>query len=121
MKTKHIIFSAAIALSLTACGGASNIGKYETGQYVTPEQMASFVDKKTKKNEVIAAIGHPNRKAEVNKREVWYYDYNMIKSFGKGVNESAVFEFEKDILVQHYKTGGQPDTSNPLLKKAAEK
>jgi outer membrane protein assembly factor BamE (lipoprotein component of BamABCDE complex) len=112
-----------LVASLTACGSVGNVlGDYEEGQRITDQQMRSFIDKKTTQDDVVAAVGQPNRKADADGKVIWYYDYQRIKSFGKNVNETTVFEFDKKkVLVLHYKTGGTASSSNALLREAAKK
>jgi outer membrane protein assembly factor BamE len=120
MKITRFFVCVFLAASLTACGTVGSVlGDYEEGRYITDQQMNAFTDKKTTQDDVVAAIGQPNRKADADGKVIWYYDYQRIKSFGKNINESAVFEFDKKkVLVTHYKTGGTASSSNPLLREA---
>lgn len=105
------------SVMLTAC----NVGQpYETGQYVSEHQMSQFNDGKTTQADVVAAIGHPNKKAQLSGKELWYYDYTKIVSFGTNINESSAFEFNsKGKLIQHYKTGARSQkTGNALIDAA---
>lgn len=126
MKSKiRTVLSILCIASLGACGtvpGLSDLGAYKTGTHVTAEQMASVMDKVTTQTQIVAMLGQPNRKADVDGKTVWYYDFNQIGQalIGKNINETTGFEFnKKGVVLAHYKTGGQPGTSNNALLKAA--
>lgn len=118
-----LAFAAACLLGLTACG-TTDFGAMKTGTQVSAAQMAELVDGRSKQADVVAAVGHPNRKSQVGAKEVWYYDFSQIGQaiVGRNISESTVFEFNaKGVLVSHYKTGGQAgSSSNPLLKAAGK-
>ena len=100
-RSAQFILPVLAILLLGACAAFSP----ETGRYVSPEQMAQFEDGKTKQADVIAVLGHPNNKSQLNNREVWHYDYTKAPYLGKIIDESSVFEFNaKGILLNHYKT-----------------
>ena len=117
--------SIACAVLLSACGtvpGLADAGAMKTGTQVSAEQMAGIVDNKSTQADVVSRIGQPNRKAQVGKQVVWYYDFNQIGQalIGRNINETTVFEFNgKGTLISHYKTGGQPGTSSNALLRAA--
>lgn len=96
-----------------------NFGKTETGTRISAETMKAFVDHKTTKDEVVAAVGHPQSRQVIGKREVWSYGYTKLASFSKNVSETAVFEFDANgVLQAHYKTSGDSTTGNALTKAA---
>jgi len=115
----------ACAISLAACGtvpGLADAGAMKSGTQVSAEQMAAVIDNKSTQADVVSLIGQPNRKVQVGKQTVWYYDFNQIGQalIGRNINETSVFEFDgKGVLVSHYKTGGQPGTSSNALLRAA--
>lgn len=126
MREKHLCFILAMSILLCSCAKMSDLsGKiagvkaYETGVYIPSEQMEKFKDGKTTQADVIAALGHPNNKSSLNKKELWYYDYTKVAaySYEENINESTVFEFNsKGILASHYKTNQRnTKTGNPLL------
>jgi outer membrane protein assembly factor BamE (lipoprotein component of BamABCDE complex) len=109
-----------LALSFFLLGCASTPLDYKTGTEVTQTQMSQFTVGKTTQAEVIAAIGHPNKKAALAAKEIWYYDYNKVGAlFGDNVSESTVFEWDAlGKLLQFYKTGKSGKTGNTLLDTA---
>ncbi|MDR7380417.1 outer membrane protein assembly factor BamE (lipoprotein component of BamABCDE complex) [Rhodoferax ferrireducens] len=125
--TVRVIFIAAAVAGISACGtvpGLSDLGAMKTGTQVSKKQMDSITDAKSTQADVITLIGQPNRKAEAGGNILWYYDFKQIGQaiIGKNIDETTVFEFnKKGVLLSHYKTGGQPGTSNnPLLKAAGQ-
>ncbi|MCL1889750.1 MAG: outer membrane protein assembly factor BamE [Desulfovibrionaceae bacterium] len=114
-KNYGIISIAVLTMLICACSALD----YKTGIYVSQEQMEKFENGKTKQADIIAALGHPNSKSQMNNVEVWYYDYTKIAAlpFAGNINESSVFEFNaKGILMNHYKTNQRnTQTGNPLL------
>lgn len=109
-----------MAFPILLSGCANSPLDYKTGTEVTQAQVAGFLPGKTTQAQVIAAIGHPNRKESLGQKEVWYYDYNKISAFfGGHVNESTVFEWGvKGQLIQVYKTGKTGKTGNALIDAA---
>lgn len=129
MKSKIATRIAMVAcvIGLTACGtvpGLSDLGAMKTGTQVSAEQMSQIVDNKSKQEDVIAVIGHPNRKAQVGNKVIWYYDFTQIGQavIGRNISETTSVEFNaKGIVTAHYKTGGQPgNSSNALLRAAGQ-
>lgn len=114
---------AATALA-TALNGCSLMSKLDTvsGTEVTQENLKSFQNGKTTRQEVISALGHPPQKSEVLGNEVWTYPFTRITAMptSPNVSESTVFEFDKKgVLLNAYKTGGTPGKSgNPMLDAA---
>jgi hypothetical protein len=112
--------------ALAACGstsGLANLGAYETGTHIAQAQMDAIKDRGNRQADVVAAVGQPNRKAQVGAKEVWYYDYTHIGHAvlgGTNINESSVFEFNASgLLLTHYKANGTGGTSSNALVKAA--
>ncbi len=127
MKFRTLVLACSITAisTLTGCAAVGNVvgdtGAYTTGTDVKPEQMALIVDKTSKKADVIGKIGQPNRKAQVGTTEIWYYDFTKITHFSGNVNESTVFEFNKNGVVQaHYKTNKTGGSNNALLNAAGK-
>lgn len=115
-----------LLLALSGCAKITDITSsiygvkaYETGIYVSQEQMNEFIDGKTNQSFIVEKLGHPNNKAQINNNEIWYYDYSKVAaySYEENINESCVFEFNnKGILTSHYKTNQRNSkTGNPLL------
>lgn len=119
--TMNLLGAMAIVFLVGGCAKMQDFGAYKTGTEVPQTVMDSFVDGKTKQNEVIAKIGHPNEKSQMGKLEIWKYNFNKIRHFGGNVNESSIFEWSsKGVLKSHYKTnGGGSATGNALLDAAA--
>jgi outer membrane protein assembly factor BamE len=106
-------------LTSSVTSSVQNFGKSETGTYISPETMRAFVDHKTTEAEVVAAVGHPQSRQDIGKREVWSYGYTKLSSFSKNVSETAVFEFDRNgVLQAHYKTTGASSSENALTKAA---
>lgn len=126
-RTIAATFCAASLMALQGCGnvpGLADFGAMKTGTQVSEEHMTQVVDGKTTKAEVLALLGHPNRKATVGGREIWYYDFNQIGQsyIGRNITETTAFEFSgKGIVASHYKTNGTPGQSNNALLRAAGK
>lgn len=122
---KITALAAVLAISLsTGCAQikqASSSLDYQTGTYVSPETMNSFVKGKTRQNDVIAKVGHPPQKAEVSGKEVWTYTYTRLPMipFQKNTFENTVFEFKRGVLVNAYKSGGTPGQSGNAMLDAA--
>ncbi len=114
------ILITSLSLSVFFLGGCANSPlDYKTGTEVTQTQMSQFVSGKTTQAEVIASVGHPNRKEPLSSKEAWYYDYNKIGAFSGNVNESTVFEWDASKkLLDVYKTGKTGKTGNALLDAA---
>ncbi|WP_257283180.1 outer membrane protein assembly factor BamE [Endozoicomonas sp. SESOKO1] len=93
---------------------------YETGIYVTPEQLDSIKKGVTTESEVFALIGAPSRKEQLGSKEVWNYPYTKIPHFGKNVNETTVIEFNsKGVVVSAYKANGvSGSTGNAMIDAA---
>jgi len=117
-------FVAVLALSLAfspAHAGFKDFLSHRSGTEITQEQLDSLKVGKSKKADVIEVVGQPGRKEQLGDHQVWYYDFSVIRSFGKNVNESTVFEFNKaGVLVDKYKTGSGK-AGNPLQEAAAGK
>lgn len=93
---------------------------YETGTYISQEQISSFKPGDATQTQVVTAIGQPSRKESVGSKELWYYDYTRIGAFFNGNdNESTVFEWSSTSeLLQAYKTGRTGKTGNPMIDAA---
>ncbi len=125
---KTNLFIAALAVSLlSGCAQVAKVTEpmnFKTGTEITQEQMKQFVVGKTKKDAVVAAIGHPPTRDQIGKNEVWTYPYTMLPMVPftgvKNVFENTVFEFNsRGVLTKAYKTGGTPGKSgNPMLDAA---
>jgi outer membrane protein assembly factor BamE (lipoprotein component of BamABCDE complex) len=115
---KILAISTVLSLSLLGC--ANSPLDYKTGTEVTQSQLSQFVAGKTSQAQVISAIGQPNKKETLGKKELWYYDYNKISAlFGGNVSESTVFEWDgAGKLIQSYKTGKSGKTGNALIDAA---
>lgn len=121
---KKIGLFATAAFSIVMLAGCAN-GRspldYETGVYVSPDKVQLLKAQKASQDQVVQAIGYPNTKSEVNGKELWRYDYNLITAIpfvGKNKSEASVFEWNKSgKLLDAYKTNwGNGSSSNPLLK-----
>ena len=121
---RKIICSGAITIGLTLSGCASldsigDFGAYETGTAISQEQLSSAIAGTSKRQEISKLYGQPNRKDQVGVKEIWYYDYNKIRTVGSNISEATVFEFDKKgILIQHYKTNKSGKTGNALIDAA---
>ena len=121
---KKIIFIAAITIgsALSGCTTVDSVGDfgaYETGTFISQEKMNSAVDGSSSQKDIEKYYGHPNRKEQVGNKDIWYYDYNKIRTVGGNINEATVFEFnKKGVLSQHYKTNKSGKTGNALLDAA---
>ena len=127
-RTIAVSLCTASLLTLTGCGnvpGLADFGAMKTGTQVSEEQMTKVVDGKTTKADVLALLGHPNRKTSVGGQEIWYYDFTQIGQsyIGRNISETTAFEFSgKGLVVKHYKTNnGTPGQSNNALLRAAGK
>ena len=111
---------AIIALSLAfSSAHAVDFLSHKSGVQISSGQFDALEVGKAKKADVIEAVGHPARKEQLGDNQTWYYDFTQIKTFGKNVSESTVFEFNKaGVLVEKYKTGNGGKGSNPLLDAA---
>ncbi|PLV63674.1 MULTISPECIES: hypothetical protein [unclassified Erwinia] len=118
MNKKIII---ALVFSASMLSGCSALD-YKSGTQVSAQQMAQFQKGKTTQDQVVQAIGNPPKKAEVNGKEIWTYNYTKIAGLPlmPNVNESAIFEWsKKGELLNAYKSGGsQGESDNPLLSAA---
>lgn len=112
MKKSIIAISALFVISsaLTGCATIDKISKplaHETGVQATSDIMTALVDNKSTKEDVLAKLGHPVRKADVMGVETWSYDYLYIPPFPgqKNISESSTFEFSKaGVLTGHFKS-----------------
>lgn len=110
---------------LAGCGtvpGLDNLGAMRTGTQISDVQLRQVVNNKTTQSEVVALVGHPNRKSQAGGRVIWSYDFTQIGQaiIGRNISETTVFEFNaKGVVVANYKTGGQGGQSNNALLKAA--
>jgi outer membrane protein assembly factor BamE len=96
-----------------------NIGKYETGVYVSDATMSALVDHKSTRADVVAAVGRTSDRQMLGNREVWNYGYTKIATFGGNVSETTVFEFDHNgVLLSHYKAQGNAGSGNALTKAA---
>ncbi|WP_277761072.1 hypothetical protein [Pseudomonas sp. A34-9] len=102
-----------VALFITVSGCAQIIKKlpppfdYATGEYVSIDQMSTFTDKITTKDDVIGVIGQPSKKSEVAGTEIWSYEFKFFPGFQstkKEYIETTFFEFDnRGVLTKHYK------------------
>lgn len=117
------IAGAIVALSLlTASMSGCSALDHKTGNQVSQETLKSFIKGKTRREDVIAAVGQPPRKSEVMGKEVWNYTFTRIAAmpFQPNVHEDTVFEFDKKgILINAYKTTGSAGQSGNALLDAA--
>lgn len=113
MRTFALVFALLLPVGTV---GAIELGAYKTGTEITQEQLDKFVVGKSKKADVTAEVGHPNRREQLGDNQVWYYDFTKIRHIGKNVSEATFFEFDKaGLLVDKGKTGSNAKTGNPLL------
>jgi outer membrane protein assembly factor BamE len=121
MKVK--LFVAGLA-AMTMTAGCSVMSKLDatSGTEVSQEKLKSFKQGQTRREDVIAALGHPPKKSEVLGNEVWTYPFTRITAtpFAPNVSESTIFEFDKrGLLLRAYKSGGVPgESGNPMLDAA---
>lgn len=117
-----VLLLSLLFLPTGANAGLKDIGAYKSGTEVTQAQMDAMTVGKSTKDDVVAAVGRPNRREEIGGKEVWYYDFTKIRHFGGNVSESTVFEFDKaGKLADKYKTGNSAKTGNPLIDAAKGK
>jgi outer membrane protein assembly factor BamE (lipoprotein component of BamABCDE complex) len=119
--TLALMLAAPLTLSVPAAHAFNPFGAYVTGTEITPAQMDAAEIGKTTQKQVSEAFGAPNRREQLGDTQVWYYDFTKIKSFGKNINESTVFEFNKaGVLTAKSKSNGTSGakTGNPLLDAA---
>lgn len=111
----------AIVLVATGCASMStDLGAYKQGTLITQAQMDALQPGSTQ-DMVVTQVGHPTKKDAVHDRELWYYDYQIIRHIGPRVSESTVFEFDAaGKLIKSYKAGKATKTGNPLLDAAAQ-
>lgn len=114
------MFIASLALSTFLYGCASTPFDTKTGTEITQAQLSQFVVGKASQSQVVASVGHPNRKEAVANEEIWYYDYNKMHAFfGSFVSEATVFEWDASgKLLEAYKTNQSNKTGNALLDAA---
>lgn len=122
MRKVTLIAIIAIGSTLSGCASLDSVGDfgaYETGKVISQEQMNSAIDGTSSQEDVSKLYGHPNRKEQVGVKEIWYYDYNKIRTVGSNISEATVFEFNKhEILIRHYKTNKSGKTGNTLIDAA---
>lgn len=109
---------ALIVATLPACGALD----HKTGTQITQQTLNSFTKGKTRREDVIAVVGHPPKKSEVMGKEVWNYTFTRIAAmpFQPNEHEDAVFEFDKKgVLLNAYKTSGSAGQSGNALLDAA--
>ncbi|AWV07171.1 outer membrane protein assembly factor BamE domain-containing protein [Marilutibacter maris] len=111
---------AVVALSMAfSSAHAIDFLSHKTGTQISAEQFDSFEIGKTTKDQVVEAIGHPGRKEQLGSNQAWYYDFSKIRTFGKNINESTVFEFNgAGVLIEKYKTNNAAPASNALEEAA---
>lgn len=112
---------AVVALTVATMAGCSALD-HKTGTQISQETLNSFTKGKTRREDVIAAIGQPPRKSEVMGKEVWNYTFTRIAAmpFQPNEHEDAVFEFDKKgVLLNAYKTSGSAGQSGNALLDAA--
>ena len=115
---KKLIAVAALAAAFSTAH-ASGFLTHETGIEVTREQFDGLVVGKSVQADVVGSVGHPSRKEQLGDHQAWYYDFTKIRTFGKNIDESTVFEFDgKGVLAKKYKTGNTSRTGNALLDAA---
>ncbi len=101
---KKFIALAALSLALAAPAQAGWFSVSD-GTQVSQEQFEGFVVGKATKADVTEAIGHPQRREQLGDHQAWYYDFSKL-SYGRAVEQSTVFEFDKaGVLVEKYRTG----------------
>lgn len=79
--------------------------------------MDQIKEGKSKMAGVEKIVGHPSKKQETKRGEIWSYPYNKIRHIGSNVNETTTFEFDKKgVVTKKYKTAGGASSANPLLR-----
>ena len=121
MKRLSVLAAIGAVTLATGCSVMSTMDA-TSGTEVTQEKLKSFKKGTTRRQDVIAVLGHPPQKSEVLGNEVWTYPFTRIAAmpFAPNVSESTVFEFDKNgTLLRAYKSGGVPGKSgNPMLDAA---
>jgi len=120
MSFKTIVVS--IALTLLALSGCAvnDALDYKSGTYVSPTVYASFVEQKTKKAEVMSALGEPQKVRNEDGNTIYVYSYDVIAAMPlqPNTNETVVLSFDaKGLLNKKTRTNGNTVSSNPLLGK----
>ena len=110
---KLLCLAFAAVISLSGC----SLLNYETGTAITDNQLQTMQVNKTNKTDILATFGTPSRIMTSGKDQLLCYDHQIIKSFGKNVNESVTFVINsKEVLTKVIKGNGQ--SSNPLVDAA---
>jgi len=119
MRISALALAAILAapLAFTAAPAHANpFGGPKTGVQITQAQMDAFEVGKATQDQVREAFGAPTRREQLGDTQVWYYDYAHIKHFGKNVQESTVFEFDKNGKLKVKSKGAAPaSTGNPFM------
>ncbi|MFT6906782.1 MAG: outer membrane protein assembly factor BamE (lipoprotein component of BamABCDE complex) [Oleiphilaceae bacterium] len=92
---------------------------YVNGVFVSEDDLAKIKQGKMTEADVIAVIGQPTNKNQLNDKEVWSYPYTKIGTFSGNTNETTTIEFKHGIVVNAYKSNSRKTSSgNPLVDAA---
>ncbi|NDJ27654.1 hypothetical protein CQA38_03175 [Campylobacter sp. MIT 12-5580] len=105
-----IFFVFITSLFITACA-------YTQGTEISQAQLEKLQINKSTQTDVETIVGYPQRKQNLNGGEIWYYDFSKISAnpFGGNVDESTIFEFDKQGRLKKKYKSSNFGNKNPLL------
>jgi hypothetical protein len=111
---KKILISVAIIGALSGCQSIESLTSYNRGTNVTLEQMGSFIINKTKRSDIVHALGEPQKITTEEGKKVIEYHYQKISSFSSGIDQAVKFFFNSHSILIDKKTVQGSRFGNPL-------
>ncbi len=104
-KLLSVALFSVLLVSLTGCVG--NMLVPTSGTQWTDEQFKPYVARNATKDEMVAAIGNPDRRVALKNGELFEYIYTTNNGGLKDIVQGkVVLEFnDRDVLVKEYRTG----------------
>lgn len=96
---KNLFIIIAFIGVLSGCQSIENLTSHKRGTNVTQEQIASFTINKTKREDIVTALGEPQKIGMEEGKKVIEYHYQEINSFSKGIDQAVKFYFNKDSIL----------------------
>lgn len=115
-------FISVLLLSISVFVTGCSMFNYETGTRITDQQLQTITKGKTTSSDILHSLGQPTKIFNTNEGDQYVYEYSVIKSFGRNVNESVTVILNKKGIVTDYLVNRNANnSSNPLLDAANKK
>lgn len=117
MKLRHpaitLVLAATLLFNLQGCAALNDSLAYKQGTRVTDEQLASFKNGVTTRQQILDTLGGPQDIKMVGSKEHLIYRYTQINHFGPNEGRTVTFVLSNKKLVEKLVSKNNP-TGNPL-------